>query len=616
MLCVSDALREQAFTVIQMYCSELQSPEDGAKFIQAYEAFIWALADEMTHIGPLGGLLMDLNVFNTFTVFRNSKMKKKVPTNLKCDPLYAIVQSVLKYVTERTVMHTDRIFVRAACSNLVIPQQLAIPLCEISVGARKRASGAWKKMGSGRRGTMNCGALLQKVYLDLNTRGLISEKLKAFLKLSFPFLNPNNIIRPLKAIQAGQCMESHKIEISTADGVRRKAPNLTMFAGVVTPDKYPIPDILLCTVDEDGVISNCTGDVSQFLVNPQHVLAENPLAAFERPRGNMQQLTLQYHSLPVIQNNDPILAKCRPVHPSTSLPMSSVSLVYDLPEDQTSSGQTSTPSTYTVYTREQSAAAELEWEPWDSDSLDESDETVPKSTFPVISTQPCIKTTAHQETVFSSHLQPLPNLTCDLNAQLVQPSVPTSSLSVLQQMLHDLKQPPPFADPLTPTTAALTPSPIPQPSAENQEVFEATPSFPPSSKRKQKKNNMEPPSGQSVKQTSKRQRLEETNVAPFVDQYPLLTSFCETQDLNWDKKFEDVTLLQKDDIFSDIEKQKSVDATAAAVASITEFDHEENMLQQILCDLFPENQKQETDDVYALQGEIPDYDCSLPDFFD
>lgn len=281
---LSEDLKMELHKLLMMYYSGLSTdPQAGKSFAIQLENAIWRMADELALLGPIGGLLFDLSLFNFFACMKNYKVQNKATTRIPSVPLS---QAIMKYVIERMIYATDRLFIRAPCSGLVIPKELANCFYQLTKEVRARACGSWRKLSVGRKTASVISLELVKCIGALDAQQKLSPEFKAFLKLSFPFVNPNNIVIPIHEQAAGFRATKGRLDfVSRPEGGTGSYKSL--YTGKVVPDKYPIPDPMLLDMNDPSFLDDKMADVTPFLVNPQVILSTDPLMLYRQERAAM-----------------------------------------------------------------------------------------------------------------------------------------------------------------------------------------------------------------------------------------------------------------------------------------------------------------------------------------
>ncbi|UNP64472.1 putative herpesvirus transcription activation factor [Saguinine gammaherpesvirus 1] len=281
---LSEEVKRELHKLLMMYYSGLSTdPQAGKSFAIQLENAIWRMADELALLGPIGGLLFDLSLFNFFACMKNYKVQNKATTRIPSVPLS---QAIMKYVIERMIYATDRLFIRAPCSGLVIPKELANCFYQLTKEVRARACGSWRKLSVGRKTASVISLELVKCIGALDAQQKLSPEFKAFLKLSFPFVNPNNIVIPIHEQAAGFRATKGRLDfVSRPEGGTGSYKSL--YTGKVVPDKYPIPDPMLLDMNDPSFLDDKMADVTPFLVNPQVILSTDPLMLYRQERAAM-----------------------------------------------------------------------------------------------------------------------------------------------------------------------------------------------------------------------------------------------------------------------------------------------------------------------------------------
>nr|WEM32542.1 R transactivator protein [Bovine gammaherpesvirus 4] len=279
---LSPGVREHLFSLLVKYTSSQRDSPAGSStkvapdtpqtnFIVEIQWVCHKILLEMEEqFGSLGGLVADINICLIWTLFRNYKHKHRMNNSDTGKSCAEYAQSVVKHLTERMVYCTDKFFINSACSGVTVPQNLALVIASISQVCRNKCQGAWRRMGNGRRTLIDLGLQLVNTYNLLNACGAIDDKCKAFIKLTFPYLNLETVYSPVHAASTGL---HQKMAISLYKGQeKRKVPNATIYSNLVTQEKFALPEILLGEITDEGLLANKGPDLEKLLSEPQTIL--------------------------------------------------------------------------------------------------------------------------------------------------------------------------------------------------------------------------------------------------------------------------------------------------------------------------------------------------------
>nr|CAC85045.1 hypothetical protein [Saimiriine gammaherpesvirus 2] len=206
-------------------------------------------------------------MYTLWTLLRNYRTKQRSrPVNSTVISRYA--QHIVKYIIQRLVYATDRLFLTAPTSGIVIPVPLANAIFNLLSHCRKKCTGLWRNYGTEKSVLMGLGKEITLCYQALNESGIVSTTLAAFLKLSFPTVSIQNLFEPM--FQSCNGNEDIFPDISV-QGSSIRRPHHGLFG-----DVFPIPDPLIREVSENSFKKFSTANISELLQNPQEILDMDP----------------------------------------------------------------------------------------------------------------------------------------------------------------------------------------------------------------------------------------------------------------------------------------------------------------------------------------------------
>nr|CAC85009.1 hypothetical protein [Saimiriine gammaherpesvirus 2] len=169
---------------------------------------------------------------------------------------------------QRLVYATDRLFLTASTSGIIIPVPLANAIFNLLSHCRKKCTGLWRNYGTEKSVLMGLGKEVTLCYQALNESGIVSTTLAAFLKLSFPTMSIPNLFKPM--FQSCKGNQDHFPDICVQGSVIRR-PHQGVFG-----DTFPIPDILMREISENSFKKFSTANISTLLQNPKEILEMDP----------------------------------------------------------------------------------------------------------------------------------------------------------------------------------------------------------------------------------------------------------------------------------------------------------------------------------------------------
>lgn len=243
-----------------IYCTNEQSED----FTRNTCNLCKELAQAALHVNEdLAGLVLDLNLFNLFALFKNYRQKAR---SLDCPQLLCAAASgqLIRHFMERIIQSTDKFFLLAPCNDLQISPAFATSMYTLLAEVRVKAVGQGRMLGSGRIQVMKAGKDVLDTYSSLKQMGLINPRVQKFLQLVFTPVNIDSVFCPL--FKREQEIREQKASLFDAVTLapRRRCPNKS----ILTENKaqrYVIPDSLLYPEDADGNVTYGNPDMSQFL---------------------------------------------------------------------------------------------------------------------------------------------------------------------------------------------------------------------------------------------------------------------------------------------------------------------------------------------------------------
>lgn len=193
----SPELRRQIICLVQGYHRPLNSREDAIDFVRHVERVSQALVAEMAALQTdFGGLLAHLNFFNYWTLFRNYRHKIKQGSTLP-NPCSQGAQFLLKYLVERVICSLEKFFTFSACSGVGVPKPLAHAIYALMNEMKRRCTGPWRNVGTGRRLIMSMAENVITCSNYLVRSGQMEPKCRAFCRLVFTYPSTSIIFSPL-----------------------------------------------------------------------------------------------------------------------------------------------------------------------------------------------------------------------------------------------------------------------------------------------------------------------------------------------------------------------------------------------------------------------------------
>lgn len=259
---ISDTLKEAIFTLMENFHSSLIGQFDTSVFSIQVQNVCHFLHREMLAVGPLGGLFLDLNLYNLWTLMRNYKNKQKAAV-ANNNPCAAIAPAITKFLIERILFATDRLFWTGHCSDVALPKPVAIAFFRLFMDLQKKTNGLCKFNGSGRKQIMSFAEDLIAAYEELESQHKLSPKVKLFFKMHFPFVDVQGITSPIQELLTGTMPNLAHLNLHWLQQQSPKLPNGADAARDQTPQQQTIRDA-------SGFIRPEICDLSSFLVNAEN----------------------------------------------------------------------------------------------------------------------------------------------------------------------------------------------------------------------------------------------------------------------------------------------------------------------------------------------------------
>lgn len=264
---VSNTLREQIFTTIENFHLTLGSKFDNAAFVKQVGSICHNLQEEMATAGALGGLLLDLNLYNLWTLLKNYKNKQRASV-ANMNPCAFVAPFITKHLIERMLFSMDRIFWTAPCSGVVLPKSLSCAMFRLSMDVRKKTTGNCKFSGCGRKQLMSFARDTIDCFEQLQSKGQLTPKVQLFLKLHFPTININKIMEPVMDCCDGR---APNYKLMNVHWLQSRGQYRCSFLGW---NKEGVENDPLVIVDDCGYIRADMCDLSPFLHNPECAITE------------------------------------------------------------------------------------------------------------------------------------------------------------------------------------------------------------------------------------------------------------------------------------------------------------------------------------------------------
>lgn len=199
---LTETLKDLIFTLLENFHSTLIGQFDNNVFAVQVHNVCQFMYQEMLNIGPMGGLLLDLNLYNLWTLMRNYKNKQKAAV-ANGNPCAAAAPAITKFLIERILFAINRIFLTGPCSEVAVPKAFSVPLFKLLMDLRKKTSGVCKFSGSGRKQIMTLAEDLVFAYDALEKEQKLSARVRLFFKLHFPFVDVQSLVRPIQELLTG-----------------------------------------------------------------------------------------------------------------------------------------------------------------------------------------------------------------------------------------------------------------------------------------------------------------------------------------------------------------------------------------------------------------------------
>nr|Q01012.1 RecName: Full=Putative transcription activator BRLF1 homolog; AltName: Full=Transcription activator EDRF1 [Herpesvirus saimiri (strain 11)]pir/C36811/ hypothetical protein ORF50 - saimiriine herpesvirus 1 (strain 11) [Saimiriine alphaherpesvirus 1] len=267
-LFLSPERKREIHQLLVAFNQSLVTPtQDEEKILSDIQRACLQIAEDLKHLNPFTGLLLDLNLYTLWTLLRNYKTKQRSqPVNSTVVSRYA--HHVVKYIMQRLVYTTDRLFLTAPTSGIVLPVPLANAIFNLLSHCRKKCTGLWRNYGTEKSVLMGLGKEITLCYQALNESGIVSTTLAAFIKLSFPTISIPNLFKPM--FQSCKGNQDNFPDICTQGSVIRR-PHQGVFG-----DTFPIPDPLMREISENSFKKFSTANISTLLQNPKEILEMDP----------------------------------------------------------------------------------------------------------------------------------------------------------------------------------------------------------------------------------------------------------------------------------------------------------------------------------------------------
>ncbi|QFN51647.1 ORF 50 [Macacine gammaherpesvirus 5] len=233
---------------------------------------------ECASLGPISGLIADLNLFNLFCLYRGSRVKTRGAATCNV-PCAECAQGIVRILTERALCCTEKMFIASACSGVVIPPQLARVLHDVYAEMKAKCLGAWRRLICCRRPIMAIADSVLVTYNTLDAEGKLDLRLKALCKLVFQPIFLQRILAPMQLLANGKMVPDNYFTI-TGTAEKRRPVVTGSTSGMTCPGSSLVPDSLILPVCEPGLLPAPLVDLSNVLENPEIILSAPPLSQF------------------------------------------------------------------------------------------------------------------------------------------------------------------------------------------------------------------------------------------------------------------------------------------------------------------------------------------------
>lgn len=265
--------------LVQGFHKPLNNREDAFSFVKHVEHVSNSMLMEIASLGnDLGGLIAHLNFFNFWTLFKNYKHRVQSESPHP-NPCSFGAQFVLKFIVERTIASIEKFFIFSCCSGISMPKPLAHALFSLMSEIKKRCSGPWRNIGTGRRYIMALGENAINCASYLVKSGQMDLKGRAFCKLIFAYPSTKSMFLPMyKACETMRAPSETAFSKGSGKKKRLRTPN-----PISKGKRKFCARMLLDSFAHDWTQSQ-PDDLSDLLENPREILNSKPKFTVSAPQ--------------------------------------------------------------------------------------------------------------------------------------------------------------------------------------------------------------------------------------------------------------------------------------------------------------------------------------------
>ncbi|AJE29693.1 ORF50 [macacine gammaherpesvirus 12] len=275
---LSEPLRDKLYHAVLLINEAYVKKHDPRDLNKLTEEVCQSIVLECASLGPVSGLITDLNLFNLFCLYRGSRVKTRGAATCNV-PCAECAQGVVRILTERALCCTEKMFIASACSGVVLPPQFAKVLHDVYAEMKAKCLGAWRRLICCRRPIMAIADSVLTTYNTLDSEGKIDPKLKALCKLVFQPIFLQRILAPMQLLANGKMVPDNYFTI-TGTAEKRRPVVTGNTSGMTCTGSSLVPDSLILPVCEPGLLPAPLVDLANVLENPDIILGAPPLSQF------------------------------------------------------------------------------------------------------------------------------------------------------------------------------------------------------------------------------------------------------------------------------------------------------------------------------------------------